>query len=151
MKNRFLEDMKEKITSARRAYTKVTEEKVKYRFGHNEIEHNNLQIFNISLFAEEKGTDKPSTLNDDSQFDPMTSQIRLVNPRSKAKGTVQISEKHYDFKNIAEFVYFNKESRKEDKTKQLRLRDIDQLDTEEEFQRNYQDYQLSFEIMQLFQ
>jgi len=37
MKDRFLNEMKEKITSARQAYTKVMEEKAKYRFGYDEI------------------------------------------------------------------------------------------------------------------
>lgn len=149
MKHKFLEEMKEKITSARQAYTKVTEEKVKYRFGYDEIETNNRYIHNYELFTD-KSVHKPSIFSQEEQFAPMQAQVRLSPAMPKAKGVVHIKKKVYDFKSISEFIYFNKESSKEDKTKQLKLQDIDKLETEEEFQRSYQDYQLSYEILQLF-
>ena len=52
MKAKFIEQMNEKITSARAAYTKVTEQKVKYKFGQDQISNLNAAIKEIQLFSE---------------------------------------------------------------------------------------------------
>lgn len=53
---------------------------------------------------------KPSIHSNESQFAPLVAQVRL--PQAKNKRGVQIQEKKYDFKNITEFIYFNKEPSK---------------------------------------
>lgn len=113
MKTRFLEKIKEDITSARQAYTKVTEDKVRYRFGYNEIEFNNKQIPEYSLIDDKiEAKTSPQGAGTSQRFEPNVSQIRLPVSPVKGKGPVRILKKDYDFKSITEFIYFNKESAK---------------------------------------
>lgn len=67
MKHKFLELMNEKITEARKAYSKVIEEKVKYRFGHNEMERMKKDIPEIEIYNDAKNVYKPSMVSNNSE------------------------------------------------------------------------------------
>lgn len=128
MKQKFVSDVNETITNARAAYTKVTGEKPRYRFGHNEIENINKMIKDIEIFNEHKKASKKNLNSSESIFQ---NNVRYDTRPNKTKKGIRIVDKNYDFKEINEFIYFNKEGINEDKSKTLKLRDIEKVGTPE--------------------